>query len=136
MGGSVVEIYARGYTIIGCNDSTLRFVRANMNWTEDEMKQGDWPEDEFIKKNREKMMRETGAVGVNRNRKMHEMKEYMEALLGKPTAMSDLGSFLEVRRQRGKRRGTRRRAKLAALEGHIVPCTDLRPLAPLFAVGQ
>jgi len=95
MGGSVVEIYARGYTIIGCNDSTLRFVRANMNWTEDEMKQGDWPEDEFIKKNREKMMRETGAVGVNRNRKMHEMKEYMEALLGKPTAMSDLGSFLE-----------------------------------------
>ncbi|GMI32057.1 hypothetical protein TrRE_jg13361 [Triparma retinervis] len=94
--GGVVEIYSRGYSIIGCNDSTLRFVRTNMNWTEEELRQGRWPDDEFIKKNREKMMRETGTPGVNRNRKMHEMKEYMEALLGKPKAMSDLGAFLEV----------------------------------------
>ena len=93
--GGVVEIYSRGYSVVGCNNSTLHFVRATMNWTEDELRQRSWPEDEFIKKNREKMMRETGVVGVNRNRKMHEMKEYMEALLGKPTSMSDLGSFLE-----------------------------------------
>ena len=42
------------------------------------------------------MIRETGyGIGVNRNRKMHEMKEFMEAQLGKPTSLSDLGSFLK-----------------------------------------
>ena len=46
--------------------------------------------------NHAKMIRETGyGIGVNRNRKMHEMKEFMEAQLGKPTRLSDLGSFLK-----------------------------------------
>lgn len=93
--GTRVTIYARSYNIIGCNDSTRQYILQTTNWSDTELNQMPWPEDEFSKKNKDKMMRETGGGGVNRNRKMHEMKEYMEALLGKPTAMSDLGSFLE-----------------------------------------
>ena len=41
------------------------------------------------------MQRETGAdLTVKRNRRMHPMKMYMEARLGKPQSAVDLGSFL------------------------------------------
>ena len=41
------------------------------------------------------MRRETGAdLTVKRNRRMHPMKEFMEAQLGKPQSAADLGSFL------------------------------------------
>ncbi|KAH8051846.1 alpha-tubulin binding protein [Aureococcus anophagefferens] len=44
---------------------------------------------------RAKMQRETGAdLTVKRNRRMHPMKQFMEAQLGKPQSQADLGSFL------------------------------------------
>ena len=81
-------------SIIAANESTKEYARNVLGWPEDCLGTLPWPEDTFIKKNLEKMMRETGFGNVNRNRKMHPQKEYMEALLGKPTSMSDLGSFL------------------------------------------
>jgi len=59
------------------------------------MRGSPWPKDEFTVKNYQKMIRETGfGVGINRNRKKHEMKDYMEASLGKPSTIADLGAFL------------------------------------------
>ena len=92
--GNSPIIYARSYSIISCNESTKEYARNILGWSEDYLDERPWPEDTFIKKNLEKMMRETGFGNVNRNRKMHPQKEYMEALLGKPSSMSDLGSFL------------------------------------------
>ncbi|GMI07822.1 hypothetical protein TrVE_jg6408 [Triparma verrucosa] len=92
--GENVEIYARSYSIISCNESTREYCRNVLNFPESALRSLPWPEDTFIKKNTEKMMRETGFGNVNRNRKMHPQKEYMEALLGKPSSMTDLGSFL------------------------------------------
>lgn len=54
------------------------------------------PEGEYNKMLRAKMQRETGAdLTVKRNRRMHPMKQFMEAQLGKPQSVADLGSFLE-----------------------------------------
>ncbi|KAH8077112.1 alpha-tubulin binding protein [Aureococcus anophagefferens] len=53
------------------------------------------PEGEYNKMLRAKMQRETGAdLTVKRNRRMHPMKQFMEAQLGKPQSQADLGSFL------------------------------------------
>ncbi|GMH58643.1 hypothetical protein TL16_g02654 [Triparma laevis f. inornata] len=92
--GTNVEIYARSYSIISCNESTRDYCRNVLNFPDAALRSMNWPEDTFIRKNTEKMMRETGFGNVNRNRKMHPQKEYMEALLGKPSSMTDLGSFL------------------------------------------
>ena len=55
----------------------------------------DCPEGEYNTMLRQKMQRETGAdLTVKRNRRMHPMKMYMEARLGKPQSAVDLGSFL------------------------------------------
>ncbi|GMI34724.1 hypothetical protein TeGR_g8694 [Tetraparma gracilis] len=93
--GETVDVFSRGYTIISCNVSTQKWCEETYGWSSQDLAPRQWPTDEFTVKNYSKMIRETGAgVGINRNRKMHEMKEYMEAYLGKPTSMSDLGSFL------------------------------------------
>ena len=93
--GASVVIYSRTFHIVDCNDSTKRYVRENYGWGAGDLQVGEYPEDQFSITNHAKMIRETGfGVGINRNRKMHEMKEFMEAQLGKPTSKSDLGSFL------------------------------------------
>ncbi|KAJ8609562.1 hypothetical protein CTAYLR_006046 [Chrysophaeum taylorii] len=58
------------------------------------------PEGEYNKIQRIRMQRETGAdQRIKRNRRMHPMKSFMEAQLGKPQSVADLGSFLAHDRQ-------------------------------------
>ncbi|KAJ1460293.1 hypothetical protein M885DRAFT_459085 [Pelagophyceae sp. CCMP2097] len=53
------------------------------------------PEGEYDARLRQRMQRETGAdLTIKRNRRMHPMKEFMEASLGKPQSVADLGAFL------------------------------------------
>lgn len=58
------------------------------------------PEGEYNRVQRLKMQRETGGdLSINRNRRMHPMKSFMEAQLGKPQSVANLGSFLAHDRQ-------------------------------------
>ena len=93
--GNVVEIYGRHFHIVGCNESTKHYVVKRHGWTEEHAASVPFPEDRFSERSRERMRRESGVPGVNRNRKMHELKEIMETVLGKQTSMTDRGMFLE-----------------------------------------
>lgn len=53
------------------------------------------PRDHFAATNRAKMMRESGVPGVDRKRKMNDLKVVMESQLGKQSSMTDRGMFLE-----------------------------------------
>ena len=53
------------------------------------------PRDHFAEMNRAKMMRESGVPGVDRKRKMNDLKLVMESQLGKQSSMTDRGMFLE-----------------------------------------
>jgi len=93
--GTVVEFYKRKFRIADCNESTREYVRENHFWTKEELTPQVIPKDTFSETNKEKMRRESGVPGVNRNRKMHELKQIMETMLGKPSTRSDRGRFLE-----------------------------------------
>jgi hypothetical protein len=96
LGGSI-EVYSRRFYIIDANASTKKYVVANYQWQPNDLITLPWPTDAYTESNALKMMREAGAgEGVDRGRKMHEMKEFMEVQLGKPTSMSDLGAFLSI----------------------------------------
>ena len=93
--GNTIEIYGRKFRIVGCNESTKLFVKKYHGWSEEDVASIPLPADKFSEQNRERMMRESGVPGVNRNRKMHELKEFMETMMGKQTSLADRGMFLE-----------------------------------------
>lgn len=53
------------------------------------------PRDHFAEMNRAKMIRESGVPGLDRKRKMNDLKVVMESQLGKQSSMTDRGMFLE-----------------------------------------
>eukprot|EP00816_Leptocylindrus_hargravesii_P009460 CAMPEP_0196822484 /NCGR_PEP_ID=MMETSP1362-20130617/83644_1 /TAXON_ID=163516 /ORGANISM="Leptocylindrus danicus, Strain CCMP1856" /LENGTH=623 /DNA_ID=CAMNT_0042202049 /DNA_START=1028 /DNA_END=2899 /DNA_ORIENTATION=+ len=93
--GSDIVIYSRNFNIVNCNESTRQYLFENHGRDMNDLAARPFPRDQFAEVVKEKMSRESGKPGVNRNRKMHELKQIMESMLGKPTSMTDRGMFLE-----------------------------------------
>ena len=93
--GNEVEIYSRKFHIVNCNESTKQYVIETHNWQSIDVAPLPFPRDVFEEANKAKMKRECGVEGVDRKRKMHELKEVMESMLGKQTSTTDRGMFLE-----------------------------------------
>jgi hypothetical protein len=94
--GAELQVYNKVFKIYDCNDSTRAFLAQDMMLPPDQfMAAAICPEGEYNAMLRSKMQRETGAdLTIKRNRRMHPMKMFMEAQLGKPQSAVDLGSFL------------------------------------------
>lgn len=93
--GSQVVIYSRTFHIASCNESTRDYVLKYHGWNEEDVETLPLPRDRFAESNRAKMRRESGVPGVDRKRKMNDLKQVMEAMLGKESSMTDRGMFLE-----------------------------------------
>ncbi|KAL3809887.1 hypothetical protein ACHAXA_010496 [Cyclostephanos tholiformis] len=93
--GSQIVIYSRTIHIASCNESTREFVMKYRGWDEDDVKTLPLPHDRFSESNNSKMRRESSAPGSDRRRKMNDLKQVMESMLGKETSMTDRGMFLE-----------------------------------------
>ena len=93
--GNQVEIYSRTFHIVSCNESTRMYVIEAQGWHEVDVASLPFPHDTYAELNSLKMSRESGVPGIDRNRKMNDLKQVMESILGKPTAMADRGAFLE-----------------------------------------
>jgi hypothetical protein len=93
--GATLNVYNKVFEIYDCNDSTRAFLAQDLMLPPDKFMAAPSPEGEYNSMLRSKMQRETGAdLSIKRNRKMHPMKMFMEAQLGKPQSAVDLGSFL------------------------------------------
>lgn len=64
-------------------------------WDEEDVESLPLPRDRFAESNKAKMRRESGVPGVDRKRKMNDLKQVMESMLGKESSMTDRGMFLE-----------------------------------------
>ena len=93
--GNDVEIYSRVFRIVDCNQSTKEYVKKYHGWQEVDVIPLPFPRDSFAEEYKEKMRRESGVAGVDRKRKMHDLKEVMESMLGKQLSTTDRGAFLE-----------------------------------------
>jgi hypothetical protein len=93
--GSKVVIYERTFHIVSCNESTRDYVMKCHGWDQEDVKTLPLPRDQFAESYKAKMDRESGVPGVDRKRKTNDLKQVMEAILGKPSSMSDRGMFLE-----------------------------------------
>ncbi|KAL7554032.1 hypothetical protein ACHAWF_017896 [Thalassiosira exigua] len=93
--GSQVVIYSRTFHIASCNASTREYVLKYHGWSESDVAILALPRDRFAESNKAKMRRESGVPGVDRKRKMNDLKQVMESMLGKESSMTDRGMFLE-----------------------------------------
>ncbi|KAL7543587.1 hypothetical protein ACHAXR_012880 [Thalassiosira sp. AJA248-18] len=93
--GSQVVIYSRTFHISSCNESTKEYVLRYHGWNEADVETLPLPRDRFAESNKAKMRRESGVPGVDRKRKMNDLKQVMESMLGKESSMTDRGMFLE-----------------------------------------
>mmetsp|Transcript_47642 Transcript_47642/g.101246 ORF Transcript_47642/g.101246 Transcript_47642/m.101246 type:complete len:662 (-) Transcript_47642:30-2015(-) len=93
--GSQVVIYSRTFHIASCNESTRDYVVKYHEWNEEDVDILPLPRDRFAESNKAKMRRESGVPGVDRKRKMNDLKQVMESMLGKESSMTDRGMFLE-----------------------------------------
>lgn len=93
--GRQVVIYSRTFHIASCNESTREYVLQYHNWDVEDVEPLPLPRDMFAEANRAKMRREIGVPGVDRKRKMNDLKQVMESMLGKASSMTDRGMFLE-----------------------------------------
>ena len=93
--GNEVEIYSRIFHIVNCNESTREYVMKHHGWHQVDVHPLPFPRDGFAEANKAKMRRESGVPGVDRKRKMHDLKEVMESMLGKQSSTTDRGMFLE-----------------------------------------
>ena len=93
--GSEVEIYSRIFHILDCNESTREFVMKNHGWQQVDVYPLPYPRDWYDEANKAKMKRESGVPGVDRKRKMHDLKKVMESMLGKQSSTTDRGMFLQ-----------------------------------------
>jgi hypothetical protein len=82
-------------SVVNCNESTRRYVLEHHGWSLHDVQPIPLPRDHFAEMNRAKMMRESGMPGVDRKRKMNDLKVVMESQLGKQSSMTDRGMFLE-----------------------------------------
>lgn len=93
--GNVLQIYCRKFHIVDCNASTREYVLSHRGWKEEDVTPLPFPMDTFEEAYKSKMMRESGVPGVDRKRKMNDLKEVMESMLGKQFSNTDRGAFLE-----------------------------------------
>lgn len=93
--GNEVEIYSRIFHIVNCNESTREYVINYHGWHHVDVHPLPFPRDDFAEANKAKMRRESGVPGVDRKRKMHDLKEVMESMLGKQSSTTDRGMFLK-----------------------------------------
>ena len=93
--GSEVMIYGRKFHIVSCNGSTKEYVMDNHGWNLREVESLPLPRDDFAESIKAKMRRESGVPGVDRKRKMNDLKLVMESMLGKESSITDRGMFLE-----------------------------------------
>ena len=93
--GNDVEIYSRIFHIVDCNESTKEYVMKCHGWHQVDVAPLAFPRDSFAEGYKAKMRRESGVPGVDRKRKMHDLKEVMESMLGKQLSTTDRGAFLE-----------------------------------------
>lgn len=92
--GNDVEIYSRIFHIVDCNESTKNYVMEHHGWNQGDVAPLSFPRDSFAEGNKAKMQKESGVPGVDRKRKMHDLKEVMESMLGKQVSTTDRGAFL------------------------------------------
>ena len=97
--GNEVEIYSRVFHIVNCNESTREYTIAHHGWQQIDVHPLPFPRDLFAESNNAKMKRESGVPGVDRKRKMHDLKEVMESMLGKQSSTTDRGMFLKCGQQ-------------------------------------
>lgn len=93
--GNEVMIYGRKFHIVSCNGSTKEYVTKNHGWDTQEVESLPLPRDHFAESIKAKMKRESGVPGVDRKRKMNDLKLVMESMLGKESSITDRGMFLE-----------------------------------------
>lgn len=93
--GNEVMIYGRKFHIVSCNGSTKEYVMNKHGWSVQEVKPLPLPKDHFSESIKAKMRRESGVPGVDRKRKMNDLKLVMESMLGKESSITDRGMFLE-----------------------------------------
>jgi hypothetical protein len=93
--GNVIDIYCHKFHIVDCNQSTREYALANLGWQQEDVTPLPFPKDSFEDAYKEKMMRESGVPGMDRKRKMNDLKEVMESMLGKQFSITDRGAFLE-----------------------------------------
>jgi hypothetical protein len=92
--GNVLDIYCHKFHIVDCNQSTREYALANLGWQQKDVTPLPFPKDSFEDAYKEKMMRESGVPGMDRKRKMNDLKEVMESMLGKQFSITDRGAFL------------------------------------------
>mmetsp|Transcript_23173 Transcript_23173/g.31684 ORF Transcript_23173/g.31684 Transcript_23173/m.31684 type:complete len:667 (-) Transcript_23173:849-2849(-) len=100
--GSQLEVYGKTMKILSCDKFTEEYYETYLKLPHHSSNpsQLEIPEDRYNVTLRERMMRETGSdMSVRRNRKMHPMKQFMEAQLGQPQTTQDLSMFLEKDQQ-------------------------------------
>jgi len=91
--GREITVYSRTYYITGCNGSTKRYLEKTRG---DVIEEHDAPTDLFTKSRAEQQTRDTGNDHtVSRNKKMHEMKKFMEANMGSTVNLKGLNGFLK-----------------------------------------
>jgi hypothetical protein len=93
--GNEIEIYSRIFHIVNCNESTREYVTKHRGWHEVDVHPLPFPQDVYAEANKAKMKRESGVPGVDRKRKMHDLKLVMESMLGKQSSTTDRGMFLK-----------------------------------------
>ena len=93
--GNDVMIHGRKFHIVSCNESTKKYVMENHGWDSQDVKSLPLPNDQFTESIKAKMRRESGVPGVDRKRKMNDLKMVMESMLGKESSITDRGMFLE-----------------------------------------
>ena len=89
--GSQVVIYSRTFYIASCNESTKEFVMSHHGWDAEDTESIPIPLDRFA----ETKAAESKDAKSDRRRKMNDLKQVMESMLGKETSMTDRGMFLE-----------------------------------------
>lgn len=93
--GNEVMIYGRKFHIVNCNGSTKDYVLEHHDWGLKDVEPLPLPRDHFSESIKAKMRRESGVPGVDRKRKMNDLKLVMESMLGKESSIMDRGMFLE-----------------------------------------
>jgi len=90
--GEKIEIYSKVFKLVDCNAKTKEWLLEARGEVPQALP---YPDDQFGNYMQARTLRETGTdPEVSRNRRMHPMKYFMEARLGKPANRYDVPQFL------------------------------------------